>query len=100
MNSVGIDISKGKSTVAIIRPFGEVVISPFAVCHTSSELSKLAKLLKKRGFERYEVSNFAVSSFECRHNVNYWTGGDYIGFGLAAHSYNGGRRFANANTFV
>lgn len=46
MNSVGIDISKGKSTVVIIRPFGEVVISPFAVCHTSSELSKLAKLLK------------------------------------------------------
>lgn len=59
----------------------------------------VAKLLKKSGFERYEVSNFAVSGFECRHNVNYWTGGDYVGFGLSAHSYIGGRRFANANTF-
>ena len=46
MNSVGIDISKGRSTVAVMRPFGEVVISPFEVCHTDSELSELAKLLK------------------------------------------------------
>lgn len=46
MNSVGIDISKGRNTVAVMRPFGEVVISPFEVQHTDSELSKLAKLLK------------------------------------------------------
>jgi len=45
INSVGIDISKGRSTVAVLRPFGEVVISPFEVKHTSSELSELAKLL-------------------------------------------------------
>ena len=37
MNSVGIDISKGRSTVAVMRPFGEVVISPFEVRHTDSE---------------------------------------------------------------
>lgn len=46
MNSVGIDISKGRSTVAAMRPFGEVVISPFEVCHTDSELSELARRLK------------------------------------------------------
>jgi transposase len=46
MNSVGIDISKGRSMVAVMRPFGEVVISPFEVRHTDSELSELAKLLK------------------------------------------------------
>ena len=46
MNSVGIDISKGRSMVAAMRPFGEVVISPFEVHHTDSELSELAKLLK------------------------------------------------------
>jgi transposase len=46
MNSVGIDISKGRSTVAAMRPFGEIVISPFEVRHTNSELSELAKLLK------------------------------------------------------
>ena len=46
MNSVGIDISKGRSTIAVMRPFGEVVISPFEVRHTVSELSELAKRLK------------------------------------------------------
>ena len=46
MNSVGIDISKGRSTVAVMRPFGEVVISPFDVRHTDSELSELARQLK------------------------------------------------------
>lgn len=45
-NSVGIDVSKGKSMVAVMRPFGEVVIPPFEVQHTDSELSKLADLLK------------------------------------------------------
>ena len=51
MNSVGIDVSKGRSTVAVMRPFGEVVISPFEVRHTNSELSALARLL-----ERWTVS--------------------------------------------
>ena len=46
MNSVGIDISKGRSTVAVMRPFGEVVISPVEVRHTDSELSELARQLK------------------------------------------------------
>ena len=46
MNCVGIDVSKGKSMIAVMRPFGEVVVSPFEVRHTASELSKLAGLLK------------------------------------------------------
>ena len=51
MNSVGIDISKGRSTIAVMRPFGEVVISPFEVRHTVSELSELARQLKSLGGE-------------------------------------------------
>lgn len=46
MNSVGIDISKGRCTIAVMRPFGEVIISPFEVRHTDSELSELAGRLK------------------------------------------------------
>lgn len=46
MNSVGIDVSKGKSMIAVMRPFGEVICSPFEVSHTSSELSTLARRLK------------------------------------------------------
>ena len=45
MNAVGIDVSKGKSMVAAMRPFGEVVFSPFEVHHTDSELSSLAEKL-------------------------------------------------------
>lgn len=47
MNAVGIDVSKGKSTVAILRPFGEVVAAPYDVSHTDSELDRLAKVIKK-----------------------------------------------------
>lgn len=46
MNAVGIDVSKGKSMVSVLRPFGELVAKPFEVHHTSSELSELAKRLK------------------------------------------------------
>ena len=46
MNAVGIDVSKGKSMIAVMRPFGEVVASPLEVAHTDSELSKLANMLK------------------------------------------------------
>ncbi len=46
MNAVGIDVSKGKSMVVIMRPFGEVVASPYEVTHTGSELSELANTLR------------------------------------------------------
>ena len=46
MNAVGIDVSKGKSMVTILRPFGEVVATPYEVSHTTGELSELAKSLK------------------------------------------------------
>lgn len=46
MNAVGIDVSKGKSTVAVLRPFGEIIISPFDVSHSPKELSELVTLLK------------------------------------------------------
>jgi transposase len=51
MNAVGIDVSKGKSMVAVARPFGEVVVTPFAVRHTASELRELAQSLQSLGGE-------------------------------------------------
>ncbi len=47
MNAVGIDVSKGKSTVAILRPQGIVVASPYDVPHTGSSLKELAMVIKK-----------------------------------------------------
>ena len=46
MNAVGIDVSKGKSMVAVVRPLGELVIKPYEVRHTASELGQLANCLK------------------------------------------------------
>ena len=46
MNAVGIDVSKGKSMIAVMRPFGEVVASPYEVHHTDQELEELARFLK------------------------------------------------------
>lgn len=45
MNAVGIDVSKGKSMVAILRPFGEIVYSPFEIKHTSHDINSLVDLI-------------------------------------------------------
>jgi oxygen-independent coproporphyrinogen-3 oxidase len=52
--------------------------------------------LKEAGFLHYEISNFAKPGFECQHNLLYWSGGEYIGLGPAAHSHWKGVRRANA----
>ena len=53
------------------------------------------RLLKERGYLRYEVSNFAKKGYESRHNLNYWRRGEYIGFGVSASSFMCGKRFTN-----
>ena len=52
-------------------------------------------ILKKAGYNRYEVSNFAKPGFTCKHNIVYWKREDYLGLGVAAHSYVLGTRFSN-----
>ena len=53
--------------------------------------------MKKMGYERYEFSNWAKSGRECRHNLGYWQGVPYIGFGLGASSYFNGCRWKNTD---
>ena len=54
--------------------------------------------LGRAGFEWYEISNWARPGHECRHNLLYWTMGEYQGVGCAAHSHRDGRRFWNLRT--
>jgi oxygen-independent coproporphyrinogen-3 oxidase len=51
------------------------------------------EVLGRAGFERYEVSNWARPGFASRHNVLYWSGGDYAAFGAGAHGHAAGRRY-------
>lgn len=53
------------------------------------------ELLLQAGYKRYEISNYAKPFCECRHNLKYWTGGEYLGFGLGAASFSGGARYHN-----
>lgn len=60
------------------------------------EMYYLAKeMLKGKGYNQYEISNFAKQGFESHHNIVYWNTKEYLGFGLGAHSYIRGERFHN-----
>ena len=52
---------------------------------TMNRLALVARLLGELGLERYEISNYAVPGFECRHNLAVWRGEDYVGLGEGAH---------------
>ena len=52
-------------------------------------------MLTEGGYEHYEISNFALPGLQCRHNLNYWDRGDYLGIGAGAHSFLDGRRISN-----
>ena len=52
-------------------------------------------VLPEAGLRQYEIANFARPGAECRHNLNYWRNGRYLGLGAAAHSHLAGNRRAN-----
>ncbi|MBQ7242125.1 MAG: coproporphyrinogen III oxidase, partial [Firmicutes bacterium] len=58
------------------------------------------EILSDAGFIKYEISNYGKEGYFSRHNINYWKCGDYLGFGLAAHSYFEGRRFSNTKNLA
>jgi oxygen-independent coproporphyrinogen-3 oxidase len=57
-------------------PTDELIFSTQQHCQT---------LLARHGYEQYEVSAYSLSGLQCRHNINYWQFGDYLGIGAGAH---------------
>lgn len=71
-----------------------------ALTEIDSETSRAMLLatrdtLRACGFEPYEISNYARPGHRCRHNLNYWRAGEYLGFGPGAASHVAGRRWTN-----
>lgn len=56
--------------------------------------------LAQNGYKQYEISNFATENSQCKHNLVYWQGGDYKGFGLGAASLIGNKRLKNTENLM
>lgn len=56
---------------------------------------KVKNILEKSGYNQYEISNFSKKGYESKHNMNCWNQEEYLGFGVAAHSYINGVRYSN-----
>lgn len=59
---------------------------------------KMKNLLEENGYKHYEISNFAIPGHESKHNIDCWNQKEYLGFGVAAHSYFNGERYSNSKT--
>ncbi len=79
-------------------PFGEVPLKSLDLPDEDEEYEiylMTRRVLKQAGYERYEISNYALPGYECAHNLVYWDRGDYLGLGLGAASLIGDLRFSN-----
>lgn len=74
MNAVGIDVSKGKSTVTVLQPFGVVIAEPFEVLHTADELKKLVSFIRSLSGETKVVMEYTGTYHEPVANALYEAG--------------------------
>ena len=77
----------GRRGKSLILPDEDEELEMYTLC---------SEYLRKTGYTKYEISNFAREGYESRHNLRYWRGEDYLGLGVSAHSYLDGVRFANS----
>jgi oxygen-independent coproporphyrinogen-3 oxidase len=57
----------------------------------------ISETLNAHGFKHYEISNYSIPDYQCRHNMNYWLRGEYLGFGASAHSFYSEKRLNNVS---
>ena len=60
----------------------------------------VSEYLENKGFQKYEISNFAYKGFECKHNLAYWMRIPYLGLGPSAHSFMFNKRFHNPSNII
>ncbi|MDP3463247.1 MAG: radical SAM family heme chaperone HemW [Bacteroidales bacterium] len=73
-------------------------LTPVDENQSASQFQLLMETLEKEGFIHYEISNFARPGHYSKHNSLYWLGGNYLGLGPSAHSYNGFSRQWNVSS--
>jgi oxygen-independent coproporphyrinogen-3 oxidase len=77
-------------------PLGEQIRQGRYAAPDPDLAAEMYRLLVERaraaGYEQYEISNFCLPGFESRHNLQYWTGAPFYGFGCSAHSFDGARQ--------
>lgn len=69
----------------------------------AAQFAMMLDMLTMKGYEHYEISNFALPGFRSKHNSSYWSGDHYLGLGPSAHSFNGSERqwnFANNVKYI
>ena len=80
-------------------PFGEMlrqgILEETPVETDRSMYHWAMETIDRAGYDHYEISNAAAEGRKCRHNMKYWTFGEYMGFGASAHSFMGGVRYSN-----
>ena len=88
----GLEVEEGTNFFELARA-GELNLPAENLCADMYDF--ITEALPALGFKRYEISNFARKNFFSRHNVGYWTGKKYFGFGAGAHSFDGSLRTSN-----
>jgi putative oxygen-independent coproporphyrinogen III oxidase len=85
-------------TIEPMTPFGKQYqpgATPLPTDEATADMYRMAQsILTSTGYEHYEISNYARSGFQCRHNRVYWKNRSFYGFGMGATSYIGGDRVA------
>jgi oxygen-independent coproporphyrinogen-3 oxidase len=92
-------ISAYALTIEAATPFGKAVARGAMSEPDQDDLAAKYEIasttLEAAGYHHYEISNWTRPGFESRHNILYWTQGDYIGLGIGAHSHRQGHRWWN-----
>ena len=92
ISAYGLKVEEG-TPFATMQQQGSILLPDEDVDEAMYDLT--TELLPAEGFTRYEISNFAKTGYECRHNLKYWQYQPYIGVGAAAHSFWQNERLSN-----